>query len=175
HARVVASVLGGSTNLLLPPPAIAHAAGLRRPTVADWSAANRRVPLLVDTLPNGPHPTVRACLAGGVPEVMLHLRRLGLLEESALTVSGETLSRVLDSWEGSERRHVLRERLRRADGVAPEDVIMDPERARARGLTSTVTFPRGNLAPEGSVIKSTAIDPSVVDADGIYRKTAPAR
>ena len=52
---------------------------------------------------------------------------------------------------------------------------MDPERARQRGLTSTVTFPRGNLAPEGSVIKSTAIDPSVVDADGVYRKTGPAR
>src|SRR5438132_3825844 len=106
---------------------------------------------------------------------MLHLRRLGLLEESALTVSGETLGRVLDWWETSERRHGLRERLRRADGVAPEDVIMDPDRARSRGLTSTVTFPRGNLAPEGSVIKSTAIDPRVVDADGVYRKTGPAR
>ncbi len=52
---------------------------------------------------------------------------------------------------------------------------MSPEQARARGLTSTVTFPRGNLAPEGSVIKSTAIDPSVVDADGVYRKIGPAR
>src|SRR5213076_1143214 len=156
---------------------IAHAAKLRRPTVEDWIAINRQVPRLVDVLPNGPvgHPTVRAFLAGGVPEVMLHLRRLGLLEESCLTVSGEPLSRVLDWWEGSERRHVLRERLRRADGVAPEDVIMDPERARARGLTSTVTFPRGNLAPEGSVIKSTAIDPSVLDADGVYRKEGPAR
>jgi dihydroxyacid dehydratase/phosphogluconate dehydratase len=38
-----------------------------------------------------------------------------------------------------------------------------------------VTFPRGNLAPEGAVIKSTAIDPSVVDADGVYRKVGPAR
>src|SRR5205807_2882816 len=47
--------------------------------------------------------------------------------------------------------------------------------ARARGLTSTVCFPRGNLAPEGSVIKSTAIDPRVVDADGVYRKEGPAR
>jgi dihydroxyacid dehydratase/phosphogluconate dehydratase len=52
---------------------------------------------------------------------------------------------------------------------------MSPERARSRGLTSTVTFPRGNLAPEGSVIKSTAIDPSVIDADSVYRKTGPAR
>ena len=52
---------------------------------------------------------------------------------------------------------------------------MDPDSARSRGLTSTVTFPKGNLAPGGSVIKSTAIDPSVVGADGVYRKTGPAR
>jgi putative YjhG/YagF family dehydratase len=175
NAMVVHAAFGGSTNLLLHVPAIAHAAGLRRPTLEDWVAVNRRVPRLVDTLPNGPHPTVRAFLAGGVPEVMLHLRRLGLLELDVLTVSGERLGRVLDWWEGSERRQVLRTRLREADGIDPDDVIMDPERARARGLTSTVTFPRGNLAPEGSVIKSTAIDPSVVDADGVYRKTGPAR
>src|SRR5438132_4765838 len=149
NAMVVHAAFGGSTNLLLHLPAIAQAAGLRRPTVDDWIAVNRRVPRLVDTLPNGPHPTVRAFLAGGVPEVMLHLRRLGLLELDALTVSGERLGAVLDWWQASERRHGLRERLRRADGVAPEDVIMDPDRARARGLTSTVTFPRGNLAPEG--------------------------
>jgi putative YjhG/YagF family dehydratase len=175
NAMAVHAAFGGSTNLLLHVPAIAHAAGLRRPTVEDWIEVNRRVPRLVDTLPNGPHPTVRAFLAGGVPEVMLHLRRLRLLDERALTVTGEPLGRLLDWWEGSERRRTLRERLRAADGVAPEEVIMDPEQARARGLTSTVTFPRGNLAPEGSVIKSTAIDPSVVDADGVYRKVGPAR
>jgi putative YjhG/YagF family dehydratase len=175
NAMVVHAAFGGSTNLLLHLPAIAHAAGLRRPTVDDWIAVNRRVPRLVDTLPNGPHPTVRAFLAGGVPEVMLHLRRLGLLDLDVLTVSGERLGRVLDWWEASERRATLRERLHAADGVWPDDVIMAPERAHARGLTSTVTFPRGNLAPQGSVIKSTAIDPSVVDADGVYRKTGPAR
>jgi len=90
-------------------------------------------------------------------------------------VTGEPLGRALDWWEGSERRAALRERLRMQDGIDPDDVIMDPERARERGLTSTVTFPRGNLAPEGAVIKSTAIDPSVVDSDGVYRKTGPAR
>ncbi len=132
NAMVVHAAFGGSTNLLLHLPAAAHAAGLRRPTVEDWIQINRRVPRLVDALPNGPrnHPTVRVFLAGGVPEVMLHLRREGL---------------------------------------------MSPARAHKAGLTSTVTFPRGNLAPEGSVIKSTAIDPSVVDADGVYRKTGPAR
>ncbi len=177
NAMTVHAAFGGSTNLLLHVPAIAHAAGLRRPTVEDWTAINRRVPRLVDVLPNGPvgHPTVRAFLAGGVPEVMLHLRRLGLLDDSALTVTGEPLGRALDWWERSGRRARLRDVLRAKDGVDPDDVIMSPERARQRGLTSTVTFPRGNLAPEGSVIKSTAIDPSVVDADGVYRKTGPAR
>jgi len=177
NAMVVHAAFGGSTNLLLHLPAVAHAAGLRRPTVEDWIQINRRVPRLVDALPNGPrnHPTVRVFLAGGVPEVMLHLRREGLLELDAVTVSGDRLGRVLDWWEGSGRRRVLRERLRATDGVDPDEVIMSPERAHKAGLTSTVTFPRGNLAPEGSVIKSTAIDPSVVDADGVYRKTGPAR
>jgi putative YjhG/YagF family dehydratase len=118
---------------------------------------------------------VQIFLAGGVPEVMLHLRRAGLLETGARTVSGETLGAVLDWWEQSERRAALRQVLRERDGVDPGDVIMDPDGARRRGLTSTVTFPKGNLAPGGSVIKSTAIDPTVVDADGVYRKTGPAR
>jgi putative YjhG/YagF family dehydratase len=177
NAMAVHAAFGGSTNLLLHIPAIAYSAGLRRPTVEDWRTINRQVPRLVDVLPNGPvgHPTIRVFLAGGVPEVMLHLRRLGLLDETCVTVSGEPLGQVLDWWESSQRRRQLREVLSAKDGVDPDEVIMSPERARTRGLTSTVTFPRGNLAPEGSVIKSTAIDPSVVDTDGVYRKIGPAR
>src|SRR5438477_7832416 len=145
NAMVVHAAFGGSTNLLLHVPAIAHAAGLRRPTVEDWSAINRRVPRLVDVLPNGPvgHPTVRVFLAGGVPEVMLHLRALGLLDERCLTVAGEPLGRVLEWWEKSERRARLRDVLQTKDGIDPDDVIMSPELAKERGLTSTVTFPRG--------------------------------
>ncbi len=177
NAMVVHAAFGGSTNLLLHIPAIAHAAGLRIPTIADWQEINRKVPRLVSVLPNGPvdHPTVRVFLAGGVPEVMLHLRRLGLLDTSVQTCSGLTLAGVLDWWEQSERRERVRERLREVDGIDPNDVIMNPETAHARGLTSTVTFPLGNLAPEGSVIKSTSIAPEVVDADGVYRHTGPAR
>ena len=177
NAMTVHAAFGGSTNLLLHIPAIAYSAGLRRPTIDDWIAGNRRVPRLVDALPNGPvgHPTIRVFLAGGVPEVMLHLRDLDLLDLSCLTASGETLGNVLDWWQKSERRNRLRAVLQTKDGIDPDDVIMSPARARGRGLTSTVTFPRGNLAPEGSVIKSTAIDPSVVDADGVYRKVGPAR
>ncbi len=177
NAMVVHAAFGGSTNLLLHVPAIAHAAGLKRPRVEDWVAINRSVPRLVDVLPNGPvgHPTVHVFLAGGVPEVMLHLRDLGLLELDALTVTGESLGEVLRWWEKSERRAYFRDYLQKQDGVDPEDVILSPERARERGLTSTVVFPRGNLCPDGSVIKSTAIDPSVVDPDGVYRKVGPAR
>jgi putative YjhG/YagF family dehydratase len=177
NAMTVHAAFGGSTNLLLHIPAVAYSAGLRRPAVEDWQAINAKVPRLVDCLPNGPigHPTVRVFLAGGVPEVMLHLRRLNLLDETCLTPTGQPLGRVLDWWQTSERRKRVRDLLQRLDGVNPDDVIMSPERARERGLTSTVTFPRGNLAPEGAVIKSTAIDPSVVDADGVYRKVGPAR
>ena len=177
NALIVHAAFGGSTNLILHLPAIAYAAGLTRPTVDDWARVNRQTPRLVDALPNGPkgHPTVQVFLAGGVPEVMLHLRRAGLLETGALTVSGEKLDAVLDWWEQSERRTALRKVLRERDGIDPDDVIMDPDGARRRGLTSTVTFPKGNLVPGGSVIKSTAIDPTVVDADGVYRKTGPAR
>jgi putative YjhG/YagF family dehydratase len=177
NAMTVHAAVGGSTNLLLHIPAIAFEAGLRRPTVDDWNRINRRVPRIVDVLPNGPvgHPTVRVFLAGGVPEVMLHLRGLGLLQLDALTAGGQRLGDVLDWWERSDRRQRFRELLREQDGVDPEDVILSPSQARARGLTSTVTFPVGNIAPEGSVIKSTAIDPSVVDADGVYRKVGPAK
>jgi putative YjhG/YagF family dehydratase len=177
NAMVVHAAFGGSTNLLLHIPAVAFAAGLRRPTVDDWHDVNVKVPRLVSVLPNGPfyHPTVRAFLAGGVPEVMLHLKELNLLDLSVVTVTGAPLERVLEWWETSERRKRLRERLLDQDGVDPDDVIMSPQRAREHGLTSTVTFPRGNLAPIGSVIKSTAIDPTVVDPDGVYRKTGPAR
>jgi putative YjhG/YagF family dehydratase len=128
-------------------------------------------------MPNGPvgYGTVQVFLAGGVPEVMLHLRALGLLRLNARTVNGGAIDECLDEWERSERRQKLRERLNTLDGVDPDDVIMSPAKARARGLTGTVSFLRGNLAPQGALIKSTAIDPSVVDADGVYRKIGPAR
>jgi len=177
NAMILHAAFGGSTNLLLHIPAIAHAAGLPRPSVADWNRVNRSIPRLVDALPNGPrnHPTVQVFLAGGVPEVMLHLRRAGLLNAKALTASGESLDTMLDWWEESDRRRRFRGRLQELDRVAADDVILSPDSARARGLTSTVCFPHGNLAPEGAVVKSTAIDPSVVDADGVYRMRGPAR
>jgi xylonate dehydratase len=177
NAMVAHAAFGGSTNLLLHLPAIAFAAGLRRPTTDDWAHTNRQVPRLVDALPNGPRnfATVQVFLAGGLPEVMLHLRRAGLLNTAVKTVSGETLDACLDWWESSPRRHALRKNLMDRDGINPDDVIMAPDRARSNGLTPTVCFPAGNLAPEGSVVKSTSIDPTLIDADGVFRHRGPAR
>ena len=177
NAMVVHAAIGGSTNLVLHIPAIAQAAGLRQPTVEDWARINRSVPRLVDSLPNGPRhfATVQVFLAGGTPEVMLHLRKLGLLKLDALTVTGRTLGENLDWWEASERRQRLKEKLRQLDGIDPDEVIMSPDQARERGLSSTVTFLQGNLAPEGALVKSTAIAPDRIDSDGVYRHEGPAR
>ena len=177
NAMAVHAAFGGSTNLLLHLPAVAHAAGVRMPDVSDWNEVNRSVPRLVSVLPNGPvpHPTVRVFLAGGVPEVLLHLRRLGLIDERALTVTGETLGTVLDWWESSERRQRMRKHLLERDGVDPDTVIYPPDKARAAGLVSTVCFPVGNIAPEGSVVKTAAIDPAAVDEDGVYRHVGRAK
>jgi len=177
NAMILHAAFGGSTNLLLHVPAIAHSAGLRRQTASDWAAINRDVPRLVDALPNGPNnfATVQVFLAGGVPEVMLHLRRAGLLDCHVRTVTGETLDENLNWWEQSQRRRILQGRLRELDGIDHEDVILSPDGARKRGLTSTVCFPTGNLAPEGSVIKSTSIDPSLIDETNVYRHSGPAR
>ena len=177
NAMLVHAAFGGSTNLLLHIPAIAQAAGLPAPTVQDWQRVNRSTPRLVDALPNGPrnHPTVQVFMAGGVPEVMLHLRRMGLLHTDVLTASGETLDTVLDWWEGSDRRRQVRARLTSGGQINPDQVIMNPDAARREGLTSTMIFPTGNLAPEGSVVKATAIDSSLVDAANVYRHRGPAR
>jgi putative YjhG/YagF family dehydratase len=177
NAMVVHAAFGGSTNLLLHVPAFAHAAGLTRPSAADWAAVNRAVPRLVDALPNGPNnfATVQVFLAGAVPEVMLHLRIAGLLDCNVRTVTGTSLDENLNWWEQSERRRELKKRLHELDSIDASQVILSPDAARASGLTPTICFPVGNLAPEGSVIKSTAIDPSLIDGQNTYRHTGPAR
>jgi putative YjhG/YagF family dehydratase len=177
NAMLVHAAFGGSTNLLLHIPAIAHAAGLTPPSISDWIRVNRSTPRLVDALPNGPrgHPTVQVFMAGGVPEVMLHLRRLGLLHGDVITATGDTLDTTLDWWESSDRRARARARLASGSSVMPDNVIMSPDAARRAGLTSTVVFPVGNVAPHGSVIKATAMDQSVVGTDNVYRHVGPAR
>ena len=179
NAMVVHAAFGGSTNLLLHIPAIAHRG---RPAAADGGGlddVNRSVPRLVDVLPNGP---VEASDGAGVPGRRragsdAAPARAGLLELDALTVTGADARRGARLvGEVRAPRTCCASAAAKRDGVDPDDVIMSPDTARERGLTSTVCFPaRQPRARKASVIKSTAIDPSVVDADGVYRKTGPAR
>jgi dihydroxyacid dehydratase/phosphogluconate dehydratase len=145
--------------------------------VDDWIRINRSTPRLVDALPNGPrnHPTVQVYFAGGVPEVLLHLKKMGLLDTGVLTAIGETLDVVLDWWEESERREVSLRHLLSTTGVEARDVILGPDRARTRGMTGTLVFPKGNLAPQGSVVKATAIEPTLLDSALVYKHRGPAR
>jgi dihydroxyacid dehydratase/phosphogluconate dehydratase len=92
-----------------------------------------------------------------------------------LTVTGKTLGENLDAWENSERRTRFRDLLQQHDGVHADEVIFSPTVAQAHGMSGTLVFPRGNLAPEGSVVKAAAIDPSLFDANGVYRHEGPAR
>jgi putative YjhG/YagF family dehydratase len=173
NAMVVHAAVGGSTNLYLHLPAIAHAAGLDRPGVDAWRAVNATVPRLVDALPNGPKnfATVHVFLAGGVPEVMLRLAERGALRLDATTVSGMSLGDQLAWWESSDRRARLRDRLHRLDGIDPDEVIRQP----GAELGGTVTILGGDLAPGGAIVKSTSIDSRLLDAAGVYRAEGRAR
>jgi putative YjhG/YagF family dehydratase len=175
NAMVIHAAMGGSTNLLLHIPAIAHSAGLYSPKREDFHRVNLKVPRIVDCLPTGIHPTIRVFMAGGVPEVMLHLSEQGLLHLDCMTVNGKTLGENLEEWRVSDRRKILRERLLKEDGVDPDDVILPPAKAKSLGFGSTVAYPTGNLAPEGSVVKSTSISRKLLDENGIYHKVAPCR
>jgi putative YjhG/YagF family dehydratase len=177
NAMVIHAMSGGSTNLLLHIPAICRKAGLEIPTVEQWNNINREVPRILSVLPNGPvnHVTVRAFLAGGVPEMMLHARSLGLLKLDAKTVTGKCLGDVLEDWESSDRREYVRETLREQDGVDPDEVIMAPAKAKKMGLEATVIIHRGNLAPEGALVKSSVMDPVLFDANGVFKSVRDAR
>jgi len=177
NAMLVYAAFGGSTNLLLHIPAIAYAAGLKLPTIDDWNRINKLVPRLVDALPNGPRnfPTVQVFSAGGVPEVMLNLLEMDLLNTDVITATGESLKDNLTWWKDSKRRKTAQTHLKENDKVDFKNVIMDFDKAHKSGLTSTVVFPIGNIAPQGSVIKATSIDPSLLDENKIYKHTGSAR
>ena len=177
NAMIIHAACGGSSNLIIHLSAIAYHAGLKRPTVSEWDEVNRLVPRLVDVLPNGPNgfSTAQFFLAGGVPELMLKLRELNLLDLEVLTCTGLKLGENLEAWEKSERRIKFRELLMKQDNVDPQDAHSFESTSNRERDDQYCMFPLGNLAPEGSVIKSTAIDDSVVDEDGVYRLTGPAR
>jgi dihydroxy-acid dehydratase len=132
-ARVVACT-GGSTNAGLHLPAIAHEAGIEF-YLDDVCEIFKDTPYFVDLKPGGKYVAKDLWEAGGVPVVMKELRKAGLIHEDCLTVTGRTIGEELDLIE------------READGR----VIYPIESPITK--TGGVVGLKGNLAPEGAIVK----------------------
>jgi dihydroxy-acid dehydratase len=136
NAVVCVQALGGSTNAVLHLLAIAHAADVAL-DIADFEAARRRTPLLVNMLPSGPHATVAFHRAGGVPQVLRLLLDAGLIDGDCLTATGATLS----------------ENLADVPPEPPEDQDVILPVARPKSPRGNLAILRGSLAPDGAVAK----------------------
>jgi dihydroxy-acid dehydratase len=149
NALAVDMALGGSTNSLLHLPAIAREAGVRI-GLDDAARAGEKTPHLCKLSPGGPHHLEDLDGAGGIPAVMRELSRRNLLDLGALTVSGKPLSATVSG-----------------AGVVDHDIIRpadDPYDVRGG-----IAVLRGNLAPEGAVVKRSAVGPEMM------RRSGPAR
>ena len=156
NAILVHAAVSGSTNCLLHIPAIAHEFGLEV-TGDTFDRLHRNARYLLDVRPAGRWPAECFYYAGGVPAIMEEIREY--LHLDVMTVTGKTLGENLDElkrngfyercekWlqEFNERYHVS---LTREDIIRPFD--------QALGTDGSIAILRGNLAPEGAVIKHTA-------------------
>ncbi len=151
NAIVCDMALGGSTNSALHLPAIAYYAGVEL-TLSDFGLFTDTTPHLTTLAPAGPHHVVDFFHAGGIPAVLAELRRAGLVREKALTVTGMPVGRML--------------RAVRA-GIRDTSVIRtckDPVHA-----TGGLAVLRGNLAPDGAIVKQAAVAEEMLDHTGPAR------
>jgi len=149
NAVAVDLALGGSTNSALHLPAIAAAAGITLP-LDRFDDIGRRCPHLCAMSPGGPHHLEDLDAAGGVRGVMARLAEGGLLDRQALTVTGLSVEENLHH-RGEIDPRVIRPL---ADPVHPEGGI---------------AVLRGNLAPEGAVVKQAAVAPEMRRHEGPAR------
>lgn len=143
---------GGSTNTVLHLTAVAREAG-HPITMDDWDAASARTPHLVKLAPSGPRPLTDLYEVGGVPVVMAELDRLGLIDRSALTCMGP-MGGYLD---------YMAEHCAGADGevVRAHDNPFSP--------VGALKVLHGNIAPDGAIVKKSAVDPSMLVHTGPAR------
>ena len=136
-------------------------------------------PRLVDALPNGPanHPTVRVFVAGGVPEVMLHLRRAGLIDPAALTAAGGDLGRGTRPLAGTRRAATsCAATAVEEDGVDPDLVIMDPDTRPPPGADQHRRLPRpARWRPTDRSSRRRRSIQAWSTRTGVYRHRGPVR
>jgi dihydroxy-acid dehydratase len=164
NAIVVHAAIGGSTNALLHVPEIAREAGVEV-TIHDFDRIHRHVPVLADVKTSGRYPAEYFWYAGGVPALMLELR--DQLHLDCLTVTGKTLGENLEEIERDqffmrERLGYLRNvKIRRDEIIRPRD---DPF-----ATDGGIAILRGNIAPEGAMVKLFSVP------EQMHVHTGPAR
>ncbi len=156
NAILVHAAVSGSTNCLLHLPAIAHEAGIEI-DIDTFDRLHRQVPYILDLRPAGRWPAEFFYYAGGVPAVMEQIK--GLLHLDAMTVTGHTLGENLEALKQNGyydrcRRALELSNRRRGLHLTAEDVIRPA--GNPLGTGGSVAVLKGNLAPEGAVIKHTA-------------------
>lgn len=136
------AAIGGSTNAVIHILALAGRVGIDL-TLDDWDRLGRDVPTIVNLMPSGKYLMEEFFYAGGLPVVLKRLGEAGLLNKDALTVSGET------AWD--QVKDVTNHN---------EDVILPVERALTQ--SGGIVVVKGNLAPNGAVLKPSAATPSLM-------------
>jgi dihydroxy-acid dehydratase len=152
NAIVLHAAVGGSTNALLHLPAIAHEVGVEV-TIDDFDRIHRQVPVLANAKTTGRYPVEYFWYAGGVPAVMLELR--DLLHLDCLTVTGKTLGDNLQEIEHSRMFFAERRGYLNNAKVARDDIIRP--RSDPFGTEGGIAVLRGNLAPDGAMIKAFSV------------------
>jgi dihydroxy-acid dehydratase len=141
NAIAAAAASGGSTNVVLHLLALAREAGVPL-SIEDIDRVSRRTPLLCDLKPGGRFTAYDLYAAGGIQVLTRRLLEAGLIDGSALTVTGQTLAEAVQD-----------------AAEAPGQEVVAGLEAPLRGEGGLVIL-KGNLAPEGSVVKITAHTPT---------------
>ncbi len=151
NAIMVHAAISGSTNALMHIPAIAHEFGIDL-DADTFDRMHRGAHYLLDIRPAGRFPAQYFYYAGGVPRVMEEIK--SMLHLDAMTVTGKTLGENLEELQKSGYYEKCDEYLKKT-GLARTDVIRSFE--KPIGSDGTIAVLRGNLAPEGAVIKHSAV------------------
>jgi len=142
--------IGGSTNVLVHIPAIAEETELALDCLAEFDAASQDVPLVIGLAPNGPHYMPAFDQAGGLEALLAELARAGKIDPDVMTCTGRTAA---ENW--------------REVSVKDEEIIRPVSRPfKEQGGLAVL---RGNIAPDGSIVKQSAV------ADGMKAFTGTAR
>ncbi len=151
NAILVHAAISGSTNTLLHLPAIAREFGVEL-DAEDFDKMHRGAHYLLDVRPAGRWPAEYVSYAGGVPRVMEEIK--SMLHLDAMTVTGKTLGENLEDLKNSGFYQRREERLKKA-GLSRREVIRSFQ--EPIGADGTVAVLKGNLAPQGAVVKHSAV------------------